>query len=222
MYSQNIQEQVSNILKEARSSLKKQQSANKIEIEKPVPIRKTVTLKSIPPPLEYESAKKLRLPSGESQVVTPMPSSAPSSMSTATAIEEEVKIATEIIPEQVPPKKPAKNSGFKRDQVKLLLTVGFPEKISGERTKYTKKSYRLVITYISDEGHKKQKTIFFGRKDHVPFIEHKDEARKRAEMSKLRKCTDMFEPNFYELHLLNGHSVSLAENFTALLKFLNL
>ncbi len=114
----------------------------------------------------------------------------------------------------------ATGGGFDRAAVKRVVSLGYPQAIDVTLTKYKRKSMRILINYVTHAGQTKQKTIFFGRRDRIPFIIHKDEARKRTEMLKLHRCTDPFEANFYELHLLNGASTELSENYAALLKYL--
>lgn len=94
-----------------------------------------------------------------------------------------------------------------------LVDVQFPQEINNPKFK---KKYKLNITYKDDDKlHKK--TIRFGKKDDVDYVEGGDVNKKNRVSSKLGNTHNMFHGNFWRLHLLNGEAKSLKENYLNLI-----
>jgi hypothetical protein len=94
-----------------------------------------------------------------------------------------------------------------------LVDVQFPQEINNPKFK---KKYKLNITYKDDDKlHKK--TIRFGKKDDVDYVEGGDLNKKNKISSKLGNTHNMFHGNFWRLHLLNGEAKSLKENYLNLI-----
>lgn len=104
--------------------------------------------------------------------------------------------------------KPIWNNKYK------LIDVQFPQPI--ENPKF-KKKYKLNITFKNDEDKIRKKTIRFGKKDDPDFVDGADIVKKSRLSSKLGNTHNMFHGNFWRLHLLNGESKNLKENYLNLI-----
>lgn len=94
-----------------------------------------------------------------------------------------------------------------------IVDIQYPQELGEGRFK---KKYKLNLTYkLNDKIHKK--TIRFGKKDDQDFIETGDVAKKNRLASKLGNTHNMFHGNFWRLHLLNGETKSLRENYLNLI-----
>jgi hypothetical protein len=108
---------------------------------------------------------------------------------------------------------------FDRTKVAKVVSISFPEVVDPESKKY-KARFHVGIKFIDTEGKKHHKTIFFGLQTDKEFIDHHSEETKRTTMARLRKCSDVFDKNFYRLYLLNGASTSLGVNYSNLIALL--
>lgn len=105
--------------------------------------------------------------------------------------------------------KPVWDNSFK------LTAVQYPEELLNE--KYKKKKYKINIAYkAGDKLHKK--TIRFGKRDDPDFVDGGDVSKKNRLSSKLGNTHNMFHGNFWRLHLLNGDSKTLKENYLNFIK----
>lgn len=94
-----------------------------------------------------------------------------------------------------------------------LIDVQYPQEINNPKFK---KKYKLNITYKDDDKiHKK--TVRFGKKDDLDYVEGGDLTKKNRIASKLGNTHNMFHGNFWRLHLLNGENKSLKENYVNLI-----
>ncbi len=91
-----------------------------------------------------------------------------------------------------------------------LIDVQFPIAIEKEGLK---KKYKLNITFKDKENKIRKKTIRFGKKSVNDYIDDFDENKKKKIINKLGNTHNLFHPNFWRFHLLNGEAKTLKENF---------
>ncbi len=104
------------------------------------------------------------------------------------------------------------------DSKHTLIDVQFPAELNKENMK---KKYKLHITYKDPSNKIRKKTIRFGKKNTIDFIEDGDNTKKNKLMAKLGNTNNLFHQNFWRFHLLNGESKSLKENYINLISNLN-
>lgn len=104
--------------------------------------------------------------------------------------------------------KPIWNNKYK------LIDVQYPQPIDNPKFK---KKYKLNITFKNEDDKIRKKTIRFGKKEDIDFVDNGDVARKNRISSKLGNTHNMFHGNFWRLHLLNGDSKNLKENYLNLI-----
>jgi hypothetical protein len=119
------------------------------------------------------------------------------------------KGVTSVLPQikKIKKPKPVWDSRYK------VIDVQYPQELGEGRFK---KKYKLNLTYkLDDKIHKK--TIRFGKKDDQDFIDSGDITKKNRVANKLGNTHNMFHGNFWRLHLLNGETKSLRENYLNLI-----
>lgn len=99
-----------------------------------------------------------------------------------------------------------------------LIEVQYPKEISNEKFK---KRYKIGLTYKNNENKIKSKTIRFGRKDVKEYVDDSDPSKKNKICGKLGNTHNLFHGNFWRLHLLNGPSNSMKENYMNLINKIN-
>ncbi len=99
-----------------------------------------------------------------------------------------------------------------------LIEVQYPKEISNDKFK---KRYKVSLTYKNNENKIKNKTIRFGRKDVKEFVDDSDPNKKNKICGKLGNTHNLFHGNFWRLHLLNGPSNSMKENYMNLINKIN-
>jgi hypothetical protein len=99
-----------------------------------------------------------------------------------------------------------------------LINVQFPLEIQGDKFK---KRYKLNLSYKDHTGKLHKKTIRFGNKMIKEFIDDGDDNKKKKISGKLGNTHNIFHGNFWRLHLLNGDSRNLKENYLNLVSKLN-
>lgn len=104
---------------------------------------------------------------------------------------------------------------FDKSKIKKVMRIDFPEEINDSKSS---RRYKIRITFSDDCQKPHSKTILFGKKEQSEFIDHKNEREKQKRLSHLRKCCSPADSNYYTLHLLNGESDSLIQNYLNLRK----
>lgn len=99
-----------------------------------------------------------------------------------------------------------------------LIEVQYPKEITNDKFK---KRYKVGLTYKNNENKIKSKTIRFGRKDVKEFVDDSDPNKKAKICGKLGNTHNLFHGNFWRLHLLNGPSNSMKENYMNLINKIN-
>lgn len=99
-----------------------------------------------------------------------------------------------------------------------LIEVQYPKEITNDKFK---KRYKVSLTYKNNENKIKNKTIRFGRKDVKEFVDDSDPNKKNKICGKLGNTHNLFHGNFWRLHLLNGPSNSMKENYMNLINKIN-
>jgi hypothetical protein len=99
-----------------------------------------------------------------------------------------------------------------------LIEVQYPKEITNDKFK---KRYKVGLTYKNNENKIKSKTIRFGRKDVKEFVDDSDPTKKNKICGKLGNTHNLFHGNFWRLHLLNGPSNSMKENYMNLINKIN-
>lgn len=139
---------------------------------------------------------------------------------------EPQKKPTTILPivspyDKVKPKKRQEKPKFssleKARKVDKVIALSKPEYLDAKNP-YINKMFKINITFQDLEGKKHSKTIFFGSKKKAYYVTHKNEYLKQASLHRMRGESNILEPRFYELELLDGASTDLEENFLALVK----
>lgn len=100
----------------------------------------------------------------------------------------------------------------------VIIKIDPPQTITKEKFK---KKYSIRITYLDDKKVRKVKTIMFGDKEKLDFIDDKDQARRLSRVKMLRHTDDPFHKDFWKLHLLNSKD-NLGDAYAVLLRELNL
>lgn len=100
----------------------------------------------------------------------------------------------------------------------LLLKVEPPVLNTNEKLH---KKYSVRITYMDENRRRKNKTVFFGDKEKLDYVDHKDETRRLSAVSRLSKSSDPFNKDFWKLNLLNNKE-SVSEAYSDVLAQLNL
>lgn len=99
-----------------------------------------------------------------------------------------------------------------------LIEVQYPKEIGNEKFK---KRFKVSLTYKNNENKIKSKTVRFGRKDVKEFVDDSDPSKKNKICGKLGNTHNLFHGNFWRLHLLNGPSNSIKENYMNLINKIN-
>jgi len=95
-----------------------------------------------------------------------------------------------------------------------LLSVDFPKPIEGGKIK---KRYKVNLTYKSSDGKIRKKTIRFGKVGTDEYVDNGDALKKQKISGKLGNTHNIFHTNFWRLHLLNGDSQNIGENYQNLI-----
>lgn len=95
-----------------------------------------------------------------------------------------------------------------------LLSVDFPKPIESGKIK---KRYKVNLTYQSADGKIRKKTVRFGKIGTDEYVDSGDVAKKQKISGKLGNTHNIFHTNFWRLHLLNGDSQNIQENYQNLI-----
>lgn len=110
---------------------------------------------------------------------------------------------------------------FDSQTVARIIGISFPEEVDPTNLKY-KARFSIGIKYQDLEGKKRHKTIFFGTRGLLEYIDHGDVAKRDLTMSRMRKWASPFDKNFYRAHLLNGLTNTLCSNYARLVAMLQI
>jgi hypothetical protein len=114
--------------------------------------------------------------------------------------------------------KKIKKSKMSWDNKYELVNVQYPNEIHGDKFK---KRFKLNLTFKDASNKIHKKTIRFGNKLTKEYIDDGDENRKKKISGKLGNTHNIFHANFWRLHLLNGDTKSLKENYMNLISKIN-
>ena len=120
--------------------------------------------------------------------------------------------STRICPEAKASKRGHKK--FDPSSVKRVLSISYPEPIPADSKKY-KKRFKVRVGYEDSDGKTRQKSVYFGDKNSVEYIDHGREELKLSQ--KLKPGKSVFDKEYYRFHLLNGPRTAMIDNYAIMI-----